>query len=128
MVVTTWRTPTGWASVFDALTMGPTRGEDTITPHTRPPADEDAEHLLVRTVLCLEGKVEMELVCEPVFEYGRVPAEWELVDGDRHTADATGADVTIRLATDKVMRENNTRDELMQGAYLRDVFAKYGVL
>jgi 4-hydroxy-4-methyl-2-oxoglutarate aldolase len=32
------------------------------------------------------------------------------------------------LATDKVARENTTRDELMQGAYLRDVYAKYGVL
>jgi 4-hydroxy-4-methyl-2-oxoglutarate aldolase len=35
---------------------------------------------------------------------------------------------TIKLATEKVLRENSTRDELMQGAYLRDVFAKYGVL
>ena len=35
--------------------------------------------MLVRTVLCLEGKVEVELVCEPVFDYGRAPAEWSLV-------------------------------------------------
>lgn len=34
----------------------------------------------------------------------------------------------IRLATDKVTRENHSRAELMQGSYLRDVFAKYGVL
>jgi 4-hydroxy-4-methyl-2-oxoglutarate aldolase len=34
----------------------------------------------------------------------------------------------IRLATDKVARENHTRDELMCGAYLRDVYEKYGVL
>jgi GH15 family glucan-1,4-alpha-glucosidase len=39
-------------------------------------------------------------VCEPVFDYGRVPAEWSLVDESRHTADATGADQTIRLQTD----------------------------
>ena len=39
----------------------------------------------------------MELVCEPVFDYGRTPAEWTLVDDDRHTADATGAGVTMRL-------------------------------
>ena len=57
----------------DALTMGPRRGEDTITPHTRPPADEDAEHMLVRTVECIEGSVEIELVCEPAFDYGRSP-------------------------------------------------------
>jgi GH15 family glucan-1,4-alpha-glucosidase len=103
IVATTWKTPTGWATVFDALTMGPTRGDDSVTPHTRPPADEDGDHLLVRTVLCLEGKVEIELVCEPVFDYGRVPAEWELVDDDRHIADAKGADVTMRLATDMAM-------------------------
>ena len=56
--------------------------------------------MLVRTVECLEGHVEIELVCEPVFDYGRTPAEWTLVDGDRHAADATGAGVTIRLHTD----------------------------
>jgi regulator of RNase E activity RraA len=41
---------------------------------------------------------------------------------------AAVVDEAIRMATDKVTRENNTRDELKQGAYLRDVFAKYGVL
>ncbi|MFN7996656.1 MAG: RraA family protein [Bryobacteraceae bacterium] len=35
---------------------------------------------------------------------------------------------TIRMATDKVQRENHTREELMAGAYLRDVYEKYGVL
>ena len=76
---TTWKTPNGWIVVRDALTMGPREIEDTITPHTRPPADDDAEHVLVRTVECLEGSVEVELVCEPVFDYGRAPAEWTLV-------------------------------------------------
>jgi alpha,alpha-trehalase len=100
LLVTTWNTPTGWAQVKDALTMGPHEGEDTVTPHTRPPVDADGEHLLVRTIKCLEGTVEVELVCEPIFDYGRVPAEWTLVDGSRHTADAKGADQTIRLQTD----------------------------
>ena len=97
---TTWHTTTGWVVVRDALVMGPRQQEDTVTPHTRPPADEDAEHLLVRTVECIEGSVELELVCEPVFDYGRTPADWSLVGDDRHTADATGAGTTIRLQTD----------------------------
>jgi alpha,alpha-trehalase len=97
---TTWKTPTGWALIREALTMGPRQGEDTITPHTRPPTDEDAEHVLVRTAVCLEGRIEIELVCEPVFDYGRIPAEWTLVDGSRRTADASGGDRTIRLRTD----------------------------
>jgi GH15 family glucan-1,4-alpha-glucosidase len=100
VVETTWKTPTGWIVVRDALTMGPTTREDTITPHTRPPADDDAEHLLVRTVECLDGRVEVELVCEPAFDYGREPATWSLVDGDRHAADATGAGQTVRLRSD----------------------------
>ena len=35
---------------------------------------------------------------------------------------------TIELAAGKVQRESHSRNELMNGAYLRDVFAKYGVL
>jgi GH15 family glucan-1,4-alpha-glucosidase len=81
--------------VRDALTIGPTQHEDQITPHTRAPADEDAHHLLVRTVVCIEGAVDMELLCEPDFDYGRTPAEWNLLG--KHTADATGAGVTVRL-------------------------------
>ena len=71
VLVTTWKTPTGWIVVRDALTMGPRDHEDEVTPHTRPPADDDGDHMLVRTVECLEGRVEVELVCEPVFDYGR---------------------------------------------------------
>ena len=102
-LVTTWRSTSGWVVVRDALTMGPRRGEDTITPHTRPPADDDADHLLVRSVECLDGSVEVELVCEPVFDYGREAAEWSLVGDDRHAADATGAGQTIRLQTDMAL-------------------------
>jgi GH15 family glucan-1,4-alpha-glucosidase len=97
---TTWKTPTGWVLERSALTMGPHTHEDEVTPHTRPPADDDADHMLVRTVECLEGRVEVELICEPAFDYGRAQAEWTLVDGSRHVADATGAGQTIRLHTD----------------------------
>jgi GH15 family glucan-1,4-alpha-glucosidase len=100
VLVTTWKTPSGWIVVRDALTIGPWDKEDHVTPHTRPPADEDAEHLLVRTVECIDGRVEVELVCEPVFDYGRAPAEWTAVGGGRHAADASGAGLTIRLCTD----------------------------
>ena len=98
-LVTTWKTPNGWIVVRDALTMSPRQGEDTVTPHTRPPADDDADHQLVRVVSCLDGQVEVELVCEPVFDYGRTQADWALQNGDRHTADASGAGQTLRLHT-----------------------------
>ena len=97
---TTWKTPNGWVVVRDALTMGPRSHNDRVTPHTRPPADDDADHMLVRTVECLEGHVEVELVCEPVFDYGRAVAEWKLVDDHGHSADASGAGQIFRLQTD----------------------------
>jgi GH15 family glucan-1,4-alpha-glucosidase len=80
--------------------MGPSAGPDPVTPHTRPPADDDAEHLLVRVAECLEGRVEMEVVCEPVFDYGRTAATWAITDGTGHVAETSGGDVTLRVHTD----------------------------
>lgn len=100
---TTWNTQGGWVVVRDALTIGPRRGDDQVTPHTRPPADEDADHTLVRTATCIDGQVEIEVLCEPVFDYGRTAASWSLVDDERHIADATGAGQTIRLHTNMAL-------------------------
>jgi alpha,alpha-trehalase len=100
VLVTTWKTPSGWLVVRDALTLGTRQGDDLVTPHTRPPADDDADHMLVRTAVCLDGQVELELVCEPIFDYGQVPATWSLGDGNDGIADATGGDQMFRLRTD----------------------------
>jgi regulator of RNase E activity RraA len=37
-------------------------------------------------------------------------------------------DKTLELARDKITRENDSRRDLMNGAYLSEVYAKYGVL
>ncbi len=108
MLTTTWKTPTGWVIVRDALILGPRRGVDLVTPHTRPPTDEDAEHMLVRVAMCLDGEVEMELTCEPVFDYGRVPASWAVAE-DGHVADASGEETTIRLQTDMALGAEGDR-------------------
>jgi 4-hydroxy-4-methyl-2-oxoglutarate aldolase len=41
---------------------------------------------------------------------------------------AAAVERAVAMATDKVTKENHTREELLQGAYLRDVYARYGVL
>ena len=87
----------GWVVVRDALTMGPRIGQDRVTPFTRPPADDSADHMLVRTVQCIEGQVEIELSCEPVFDYGRTSAKWTLLEGDNRVADAVAGDRKLRL-------------------------------
>ena len=96
-LVTTWNAPGGWVVVRDALTMGPRIGEDRVTPYTRPPADDGADHMLVRTVQCIEGQVAIELSCEPVFDYGRTSATWTLLEGDNPVADAVAGDRKLRL-------------------------------
>lgn len=107
VLATTWKTPRGWAVVKDALAMGATTGPDAVTPHTRAPADDEAEHLLVRTAECIEGEVEIDMTCEPLFDYGRTVADWTLVD--LHTAQARGPGVTLRLYSDMALGVEGNR-------------------
>src|SRR3954453_664582 len=99
---TTWMTPTGWLVVRDALVIGRWRERTlgTTTAHTRPPTDYEAHHALVRTITCIHGQAQIELLCEPMFDYGRVPATWSTVAGAPGALDATGGPHTVRLMSD----------------------------
>ena len=75
---TTWQTHTGWLIVRDALVMGPWHDiESRSRTHRRTPMDWDAEHILLRTVRCVSGVVEVAMSCEPSFDYHRQSATWE---------------------------------------------------
>ncbi|WP_349268448.1 trehalase [Mycolicibacterium parafortuitum] len=75
---TTWQTHTGWLIVRDALVMGPWHDLETRSrTHRRTPMDWDAEHILLRTVRCVSGTVELVMSCEPSFDYHRTSAHWE---------------------------------------------------
>ena len=67
-------TPQGWLRVVDALTIGPWHDNKHGSSHTRPPTDYDADHLLVRMIECIQGQVQVEIVCEPMLDYGATPA------------------------------------------------------
>jgi len=60
---TSWMTNTGWLLVHDALVLTPEAEEDPEEVRGRALGPRDAEHLLVRTVECVHGEVEMEVVC-----------------------------------------------------------------
>ena len=78
---TSWATPTGWLVVRDALLMGPWHHEDELSrTHRRSPTDYDADHVLLRTVRCMAGEVQVTLDCEPAFDYGRLPGSWSYTD------------------------------------------------
>ena len=80
MIETTWMTPQGWLRVVDALTIGEWHDNKHGSSHTRPPTDYDADHLLVRMVECIQGQVQVEIVCEPMLDYG---ADAGRLDGRR---------------------------------------------
>jgi GH15 family glucan-1,4-alpha-glucosidase len=98
---TNWMTPSGWVIIRDGLTIGPWHSEHADeSSHARPPTDHEADHMLVRVVHCVQGEVQIEAVCEPMFEYGRTPARWEELGGTWHVADATDGETTVRLVSD----------------------------
>jgi GH15 family glucan-1,4-alpha-glucosidase len=101
---TTWMTTTGWLVVRDALTIGDWHGSEPLGTHTRPPTDHDAQHLLVRTIECVQGEVPVELICAPKFNYGRTPARWTPLAAEPEFAiDATDGATTVRLLSDMRM-------------------------
>ncbi|MEO6496121.1 MAG: glycoside hydrolase family 15 protein, partial [Solirubrobacteraceae bacterium] len=100
---TTWGTRTGWVIVRDVLLIGPWRHEDDRShTHRRSPSDYDAAHVLLRTLRCVNGSVEINLDCEPVLDYGRKHVEWDYVGDGYHEAiaKADGMDLQLTLATD----------------------------
>jgi GH15 family glucan-1,4-alpha-glucosidase len=89
---TTWQSRTGWLVVRDTLAVIPWYSGDRLNHYRRPPGDTEAEQCLIRTVRCVEGKVDLRLNCEPVFDYGRIEAAWEW-DGEGYgSAVAHGPD------------------------------------
>src|SRR5215469_7881229 len=73
---TTWSTATGWLVVTDALVMGKWQGSDRIEGQRRPPADDSARGMLVRTATCISGRVDVQVDCMPLFDYGRSSGTW----------------------------------------------------
>ena len=99
---TTWQTRSGWLVVDTFLAVGPWyRNEQRSEHHRRTPGDFDAKHMLVRTVKCLHGNVDILLNCEPSFDYGRTDATWEHMDSGYGRVATTNAEFpTLTLTGD----------------------------
>ena len=106
LIETTWMTPQGWLRVIDGLTIGEWHDNKHGSSHTRPPTDYDADHLLVRMLECTQGQVQVEIVCEPMIDYGATAAEWTIVDAvseGGYALDASAGETTVRLLSDMRM-------------------------
>ena len=113
VIETTWMTPQGWVRVVDALTIGEWHDNEEGSGHTRPPTDYDADHIMVRVIECMQGQVQMEMMCEPMLDYGATMAKWSTVEDERtgsgvvpalDASDGTdGAKAAFRLFSDMRM-------------------------
>jgi GH15 family glucan-1,4-alpha-glucosidase len=119
---TTWKTRSGWLVIRDALCIGPWHHDhERAYRRRRAPDDWEADHVLVRTARCAQGVVELQLECEPVFDYGRERADWSYVGPTYHHATATGPDAAVELVLDTDMRMGfegsrvNARTTLREG-------------
>ncbi len=100
---TTWGTRTGWVIVRDVLLIGPWHHDDERSnTHRRSPTDNDADHVLLRTMRCVNGRVEMHMECEPRVDYGRKSVTWEYGASGYGKAVARAEDdpVELTLTTD----------------------------
>lgn len=106
IVETSWGTPTGWLIVRDVLLIGPWHHqEDRSRTYRRTPTDYEAEHVLLRTMRCVSGEVQVIVNCEPVLDYGRTPVKWTFT-GDSYRqgrAQADGSDLALTLTTDMLL-------------------------
>ena len=96
---TTWMTETGWVTVRDALTVAEWR-EEGDHPHARPPASHETEQTLLRSAECIQGEVDLEIVCDLLFDYGESVPQWSLEGDGPWTATAPHSDLTVRLVSD----------------------------
>jgi alpha,alpha-trehalase len=102
---TSWGVHGGWIIVRDVLLIGPWHHEqERSTTHRRSPTDYDADHVLLRLVRCVNGEVQVNLDCEPSFDYGRVQARWEYDGPGYHEAVARGEGVETELRLTTGMR------------------------
>jgi GH15 family glucan-1,4-alpha-glucosidase len=100
---TVWDCGEGWIVVRDCLVVGPWRHRHPERgSHRRPPTDYDAEHILLRTVRCTNGAVQLVMDCAPAFDYGRRRELWNYTERGFHQVrvQPAGLDLALTLTSD----------------------------
>jgi GH15 family glucan-1,4-alpha-glucosidase len=102
---TTWMTRTGWLVVYEFLAIGPWHHEEEREPrHRRAPYDYEAEDCMVRIATCVQGVIDLNFECAPVFDYGRRSAGWEYTGAGYNHAVAKADGCQVKLHLDSSLR------------------------
>jgi alpha,alpha-trehalase len=95
VIETTWVTDTGWLVVRDALSIAAwTPSEGT------PIVSHESDHSLLRTMICIDGEVEVEMESRPRFDYGTGAARWSDPAGGASYAAGGPEDLNLELRSD----------------------------
>ncbi len=99
VVETTWHTATGWLIVDDLFVIRHLEPGTRRPGYRRAPTDSAAAGVLLRTARCISGRVEIELNCVPMFDYGSAIGEWAYAgEGyDSLSVRAPAGDLTLSL-------------------------------
>jgi GH15 family glucan-1,4-alpha-glucosidase len=96
---TSWHTPTGWLTVCDLLVIGASDSQTRIDRYRRVPGDSSARGVLLRLATCESGRVEVQLNCLPLFDYGRNEGEWSYQGEGYERLVVTSGELSLELVS-----------------------------
>jgi GH15 family glucan-1,4-alpha-glucosidase len=95
---TTWSTEKGWVVIRDSLTIAEWSESGEGDDHEG--ISHEADFTLVRVAECIEGEVDLEMVCAPRFNYGADSPIWTKGEFGEATAEGSKCGTKLALATD----------------------------
>ncbi len=104
VVETTWHTSTGWLIVQDLFVVRKVSDQTRRPGYRRAPTDSTAAGVLLRTATCISGKVEIEAMCIPLFEYGASTRLWAYDSDSYGSVRVQGPDGELKLSMVSTLR------------------------
>jgi GH15 family glucan-1,4-alpha-glucosidase len=96
---TTWHTPTGWMTVEDLLVVGPSENDERLERYKRVPGDSFPQGTLLRIATCYSGRVEVQIDCLPLFDYGLNAGDWSYDGTGYDRLNLTHGDLSLTMAS-----------------------------
>jgi alpha,alpha-trehalase len=94
---TTWHTPSGWLVVTDLMVIREVEVDERRPGYRRAPTDSSASGVLLRTAKCLSGRVEIDVACVPLFEYGVTTGQWSYEGDGYRSLSVHGTELSLTI-------------------------------
>ena len=115
---TTWHTSTGWMTVEDLLVVGPAENDERLERYKRVPGDSFPQGTMLRIATCYSGRVEVQIDCLPLFDYGLNAGEWSYDGSGYDRLNLKHGDLSLTMASSVRLGTGGVR------AYGRTMFTR----